>query len=329
MAVESIETPKTEEKPAFNAAEWIKARNEGKQPPPPGKPAEEPAATKGAASPAAKDDDDGGDDKHPSSRSQRREANRLREQLGYERGRAEALQQLLERGYTPTAAAQKVEAEASGDAEKEPTRAQFQTDAEYYRAIGRFEARQTVKEEVHKVEERKAETQADQQFQSVIDEANAKFEEDVKSFPDWEEVKEKMFEVEFDTAKQGTLFTLIAASDIRAKLFYHWGKNPDSFQELLKLSPAGQIKAVHRLEGRLESMYNGSDTAAQAGRKPVEDRKPPEKPAQGRPSAVDRDIHKPRPSTEVAAKGGSATPEEPKIGSAAWMAARNARQFGR
>ena len=97
------------------------------------------------------------------------------------------------------------------------------------------------------------------------------------------------------------------------------------------------------MEGRIEKLYTkdepekdpakeGSDKktpAAQAAGATPKDRTHPAEGTvvthsePGRTTA-ERDARKPRPSSEVTARGGSAPPDEPEIGSAAWMEKRNA-----
>ncbi len=166
---------------------------------------------------------------------------------------------------------------------------------------------------------------------------DAKFLADAKTIPDWDTVAAAAGEDEdapqIDFVKDATLAGLIASSDERARILYHFATNPEALQSLIDLreTPREIIKRFHRLEGKVEKLYTSTQQepaaqAAETGKPAKEDRTHP---AEGTPpgrTAVDRDVHKPRPSSEVAARGGSAPPAEPEIGSAAWMAQRNASE---
>ncbi len=172
----------------------------------------------------------------------------------------------------------------------------------------------------------------------MIGAASAKFNEDVKSFPDWDEVKaagearakeaaendEKLPEILPNT----TLWWMVATSKQQAALAYHWVKNPDAFEEIVEMKDQNeQITAFRQLEGEVKVLYSSKQTnkseAAQAVEETPKDRRHPADAQAGRNSASELDAGKPRPSTEVAARGGSAAVSEPRIGSAAWMDQQN------
>lgn len=317
-----IEAPKP-----FNAAEFMAKRNGA---PVPAKP--EPAAqAKAEESPkpgqpaADKDEDESHGDRLP--RSARREMNRLREEAAEARGRLAMLQELQAQGFTRAEAKAAVEAKP---ANVEPTRDQFASDAEFIQASAKFEAHKALKEA-------NAKQTADAEMQELLKTANAntaKYEADAANFEDWEDAQEAMAAISLDGANTEMLVGLFAESDQRAGVSYYWAKHPDEFREFLKMSPKAQIRTFHRLEERVEQLYSKKAAAdagaAQAPPKPsAKDRTTPEKPAQGAQTAADRDVRKPRPSTEVAARGGTAPPEEPPIGSPAWMARRNQAQYAK
>ncbi len=251
------------------------------------------------------------------SRSQRREHNRLLRELGEATGRAKALEELLSKKETKPAAAET-------EVDPEPKEGEFGTYDAYSRALARWEARQETTKTLSKD---KAQTEQQQAFHEQIRSASTKAQEDRKEFADWEEVAAKAKEEgpEWKMEEHPIFTSMLVTSDMQAAVMYHFAKNPQDLETMLSLtsSPDRQIAAFHRLEGRLEKAQ-----AAQASEAPPKDRKPAEKPAQGS-TAVDRDVHKPKPSSEVAATGGSAPPEEPPIGSKAWMARRNQAQYAR
>lgn len=307
------------EAPVFDAKAYIEAANKGERPVP-GKPEEpKPAEAKAepekpaAAAPPA-------EPRLP--RSVRREINHLREQLGAERARREILE--ASRGSTPAAP---VEDDA------EPQRSAYHTDAEYLRATQKWDRAQESKaaQQTTQTAQQTEETRA--HLKAMDEKAVA----DITAlFPDWEEVSTKAAEdedaPEFKFDEHPNLVGMLSTSEFRAHVLYYWAKNPDALQAILDMTakPSDQIRAFHRLEGRLEKEYSKAQAAqASEAEKPKEDRKHLAEADRPGETAADRDVRKPRPSTEVAARGGSAPPEEPVIGSAAWMAKRNQAAHGR
>lgn len=255
------------------------------------------------------------------SRSERRAQNRLREEIGELRGKLAAYEEL---GVKPAQA-------APGAEDPEPKRDQFKTDAEHQRALGRWDARQEAKKLVGNVQEEASAAQQRQEWEDHVRAMAAKMTEDIKTLPDWDEVAKDAEELEYVPSEHPTLMGFIHSSDLKAFILYHFAKHPDEFQKMLDMSktPAAQIRAMGRLEGRIEKLYS-TEKAAQAPEKAPKDREDPADPSKdgGRNSAV-RETGKPRPSTEVAARGGSAAPEKPALGSPQWMAERNRQQYGR
>ncbi len=257
-------------------------------------------------------------------RSVRREMNRLREELGYLRAKAEAAE------AKPTAAAAPKE-------DAEPIRKDFASDAEYLRATQKWDKAQEAKA----AEKGSADTAQTEQFRAHLKAMDEKAAEDIKTLADWEEVSKAALEdedaPEFDGTEHPTLMGMLAASDVKAFALYHFAKHPDEFQKMLDLTkdPNAQIKSFHRLEGRLEKMYDSVQKPAQGSEaeKPKEDRKhlAEAEPVKAKPgeTAAGAIPAKPKPSSEVAARGGSPAPDAPVPGTAAWNAMRNQAQFGR
>ena len=160
--------------------------------------------------------------------------------------------------------------------------------------------------------------------------------------PDWADAAKAAEELEFNTSEHNGLLNAIAGSDVQAYIWYHFAKHPADFKKMFDVkepvradfeTEAQWLKAMQplaasfkRLEGKVEVLYSKPPEAAQASEpKDSKDRTVPET----RATAADRDVRKPRPSTEVAARGGSAPPAEPEIGSKAWMDLRNQVTGGR
>lgn len=266
------------------------------------------------------------------SRSQRREQNRLREEIGMLKGRLQAFEEM---GIKPK------QAEVKAADDPEPQLAQFGSEAEYNRALGRWDARQEAKTVLGKKDEAEKSTKELETYRDHLKAMDAKATEDMKLLPDWDEVSKSAQgddAVEFVPDDHPTLMGLIASSDIKAFVLYHFAKHQDELQKILDLTktPGEQIRAFARLEGRIEKLYTAKELEKQEpaqgsdkSKDESKDRKHPAEAITAGRTAADRDISKPRPSTEVAARGGSAPPNEPTVGSKEWMANRNRAQYAR
>ena len=254
---------------------------ETKQPPAETKaPVEE---TKAAESETEHEEDEDGEPKSSTSRSIRRELNKLRRENGELAGRLAMLQELQAAGMTKKEATAAVDAAAPAG---EPQREQYASDAEYIKALAKHEAAGLM---AARDAEREQQAQASQ-FMSGIDAATVKFHADVKDFPDFSEVLEAASaKDDIDPAKHETFIALIAQSDERAAMLYHLAKHADERAAILEMSPAQQIKAFHRLEGRLERAAAKEEAPA-------------------KPTAAEVDAKKAKPSGAVAAKGGTTAP---------------------
>jgi hypothetical protein len=251
-----------------------------------------------------------------------RRERRLAQQLGEERGRRLALEEMIAKGVV------KSEQAAPAADDPEPQRAQFADEATYNRALGRWDARQESKKVTTETLQN---SEAMETLKTSLREAAEKADADRKNFSDWDAVAKEAEDddrMNFDTTKHSALLYLLATSDQKAALHYYFAKNPDKFVEFKDLSgkPA-LVEKFRRLEGKVELMY-ARPKAAEASEETPEDRKAPEKPAKG-VAAAQRDLGKPKPSAEVAARGGSPVPDEPVIGSRAWMERRNQATGGR
>ena len=312
----------TEQPQVFDAKAYMDAANRGERPTP-GKPAEEKPAEKAPEKPSEPLKQAAEQEAPRLPRSVRRELNRLREELGAAKAEASLLRSLGVKPTTP----------APAEEDAEPQRSDYGTDAEYLRAAAKWDRQQEAKQQ----ETQGKTAQQTEEVRAHLKAMDEKAVADIEAyFPDWDEVSAKAAEdedaPEFVPQEHPQLFGMLSGSEFRAHVLYHWAKNPDALQSMLDLTgkPTEQIRAFHRLEGRLEREYSGKQAAqATKAETPTKDRKhlaDAERPGE---TAADRDVRKPRPSTDVAARGGSAPPEEPAIGSAAWMAKRNQAAFGR
>lgn len=184
----------------------------------------------------------------------RRELNRLRNQLGEANGRLNAYKEI---GVAPKAE-EKSLAKMDAPEDPEPHRNQFATDAEYNRALGRWDSRQETKKELGKRDQTAEQQQQSAQREEVFNEMREKCVDDAKKFTDWKEVMESAADTEWfetDLAKYPVLVALLASSDQQASIYYHLAKNPDQAKALLAMTADQQIRAIHRLEGKVEDLY--------------------------------------------------------------------------
>lgn len=277
---------------AFDPAAYIKNANERDRARREGKTVAAPAA---AAAPATETKTD------PPvrlSRSERRAQNRLREELGVERGKRELLEaqlQELQKGKTAEIKP------AAADADPEPKRTDFQSDAEYNRAMGRWDARQETKKELAKRDTTAANEQQLAALREEIAAADRKAEDDKKLIADWDDTakaaQDDPEQPEFTPADHPYLMRMIATSDVKAFVLHHLAKNPKEMQKLLDLSGdlEKQAAAFRRMEGRVEKLH--TKPAAKTAETKTETKTE---------TAAERDAKKAKPSEATAATGGSA-----------------------
>lgn len=316
----------------------IANRNQSEQAAKEGKPVEapkpaEPASPKAPetkpAEPKAAAADEEEENRPSLPRHARREMNRLREENGRLQGRLEMLEQLV-RGAQP-------KGDEKPPADLKPQRNQFQSDADFHEALGAWAGRQEAGKTVAKDREQQQAEERQEQQREHFARMREKALDDQKHFPDWETAREGAEDLEWTVEEHPVLTGLILSSDVQAAILYHFAKHQDELQKLLDLKDDNDtlITRFRRLEGRVEKLYEPSEpekggkdgkTAAEAAKETSKARTP-EKAEQARDSSTAaRDAQLPRPSSETAARGGTAAPEEPTPGSAAWMAKRNAQR---
>ncbi len=314
------------EQPKFNAIEHIQQANEAEAARRNGKPVVPPIKQAEPAREAKSPESEEEKDKRI-SRSDRRRLKYV-EEAAEERGRRLALEQVVATLGTKSEAPP-----PTGTDDPEPQRSQYGSDAEHQRALGRWDARQEAKKEVSKVKEESTAKEQREQWETHLREMDAKCLEDIKTIPGWAEHAKQASEnedLDWDTSEHPTLFGLISSSDMKAFVLDYFSQHSDEFQKMLKMTSdtGSQIRAFARLEGRIEKMYSSDEPnkpAAQAVEETLKDRTHPAEAKAGRNSA-ERDASKPRPSTEVAARGGSAPPSDLRIGSPEWHQRENERE---
>jgi len=322
-----VTTPAPAAEPKFDVKAFIAGRNSG-APAKIEEPQPAPAAESVKPGAAAGPDDleqiiDQVPD-HRLSRSVRRELNRLREELGAARGQLDLARQL---GLLKSPAEEPVKAAAE---DIRPARKDFATDPEFERAMGRWEARQEAKKVVDTARAEQDQVATMEALRAQAREALAKAEKDRAELQDWDQVQEKAEGMTIGPNLQA----MIMLSDQQAFVLHYLATHEVDYQHLIeKEGDFDALKgAFGRLEGKVEVIYSSetSKPAAQAASESPKDRSHPEKAAQARATAqATEQATKPKPSAEVAARGGIPAPEEPKPGTAAWAARRNQAQFAR
>jgi hypothetical protein len=320
----------------FNAAEYIARKNAEEAAKLNGKPVEtKPAEAKPVNPPKPQEEVEPEappvEQPRP-SRSQRR----LLKQLGEAEGRAKTLQEMIDKGLVKPAAPTKPVIEPSAD--PEPLRKDFKSDADYYRAIGKWEARQETKKVVTDTSKQQEEAR---QRNELVTQMDAKAQEDKALFEDWDAIAEEAIEdgPEFVPAEHPLLWELMMRSDVKAGVLYHFSKYPDALERMLNLkdNPNSLIASFHRLEGKLEDDLDARRKKASSKDKKAEDKKDDTKPPEKKVlSAAERDARKPKPSEAAAARGGSAPSQatspvlaDGKTANPVWLAERNAREAQR
>jgi len=302
---------------AFDVKEYMRKGNEREHPVTGEKKPAETATTETAASTTTTTDDDAGEPAHLS-----RSARRTLRRLGEAEGRAAAYKEILEKGVKVPDTAAPASTAKTGEAvseDPEPKREGFKDDAEYNRALGKWEARQEAKKVVT------ADTQNKEQIEALrkqLADADKKAGDDKKLFDDWDAVMKEAEQdgPEIDWSANPQLTYMFGVSDQQAGIAYYWAKHPDEFEKLValtKTNPQEQIRLFHRLEGKVEELYEKSAVGETK----------PEK------TAAQRDAAKARPSDSASARGGSAPDsnvkpylEDGKTVNPAWLEKANQRE---
>ena len=314
MADVQTETPK------FDPIAYQKQANEQEQAHRNGKPIVPPIAEKPKEPEKPKEAHQSENEEDRLPRRDRRTMNKLREEVGELRGRLQAYEEL---GITK---AKSEAAPPSGEDAPKPQRAQYSTDAEYIEALGTW----TTERAIDKRAQTEAELEEERHLSALYAKMEEKAIEDSKLFPDWDDAREEALEKGFQITGKETL-KAINTSEVKAHLLYYLVKNPKELKALND-TPEGsfKIRTIGKLEAILEKMYSTEESKKEVVQaSESEDSKErtthPAEAQAGRNSAV-RDSGKPRPSTEVAARGGSAPPGDIRIGSPEWHARENERE---
>lgn len=138
-----------------------------------------------------------------------------------------------------------------------PKEADFENAEEYYKALGKWEAKQELtKAQKEEIARREQEQRAEviKQRQEVFEKRQADFK---KTVPDYDEAVEIVQDA-ITAANQNTVEfkafsdALISSDDMPA-LLYHLGKNPDDLESMFKMNPVQIIRHLAKLEIKLQS----------------------------------------------------------------------------
>lgn len=305
-----VETPKA----PTDISAHMKAFNEREEAQRSGKPIEKtptPVVTPAADKPVEEN----------APRALRRENNSLREKAAAAEARAQLMQEMFDKGLVKPTEAAKADKAAT---DPEPLRKDFANDADYYRACGKWDARQEAAKAVSTIKEERGQEEQLNTLKSELAEASKFHASDIKDVigqEDWDKAIAKAAEdvenglaPEYKPADHQMFHLMLMRSEMGARLMHYLAQNPEDFQKLLDMTktPDRQIAAFHRLEGRMETLYAKKD--------PVEKETP-----------VDRDAGKAKPSESASVKVGSATDggvprflEDGKTMNPAYLAKRSA-----
>ena len=154
----------------------------------------------------------------------------------------------IERG-SKKAPDQSKNAELSDD--KEPDIDDFETYAEYQKALVRWEIKQDKKEEAKKA--------AKEQLEDASKKAQKRFRDQYLAFSekvdDLEEVLEQVSDVELNPAMQAA----IADTDVAPEILYHLAKNREELERINGLSPIKMVREIGKLELKLEGEAKKDD----------------------------------------------------------------------
>ena len=235
----------------------------------------------------------------------------------------------------------------------EPQRADFSSEAEFVRALGPWVAHHEAKQFIDAENKRQTELRTQEGYQRHVKAMDAKEDEDMLVFDDWNEVKKAALEAKTPLHLTPALTECLAASDKRAAVKHFLCTHPEAskrFESLFELnskgeqtpqSRANQIQEFLRIEGRCEAyidkyLEKKARAEEKAKEKPASEVKKEEPPPKPKPTAEERDAKKAAPSAAISPRGGSIADDTPKmlLGDGTtinpkWLADQNAQRHQR
>ncbi len=204
---------------------------------------------------------------------------------------------------------------------KEPKREQFAAgtagDQEFADARAEWKGEQGAAKVIQAKEQETAQAAEIQRIAKSFEE-QMKIAGDVAKggYADWSELVASSPAAKIDIyAEMPEIYMAFMGSEYAKDVMHEWLAQPDTLKKLIalyKTDPGAALRSFNRFEGKV-----GKDVEA-------------EKPEEKEPvKAVAEEKPKPRPTRSVQAPSGDAPASEPEVGSAAWMAKRNADRVRR
>lgn len=141
----------------------------------------------------------------------------------------------LKRASNPAPSA---EPSTAGDPDKEPQQDDFGNYEDYLKAVGRYEARQAIKEEREALERK----QAEEAFVKRLEPTKAKH-------ADFDEVIQSAGDIVIPDAAVAA----IQHSDDPGEIMYHLAMHPEEAEKLAGMNPIQQVRAIARIEAQISS----------------------------------------------------------------------------
>jgi hypothetical protein len=194
----------------------------------------------------ADDADDKGDESEKDKPKRKSGTQRLKDKLAQEQLRREALEQRL-------AALEKGAGEPKGDKPKaapestgEPNPDDFETNAEYVKAVVKWDREQADKA----AKEQEAKSKLEAEHERVIKDHTARVKAFAEKTKDFQEVLESVDHVATSAAFEKE----IVESEMGPELLYELAKNPEELARLQKLSATAVAREIGKLEFKLSSL---------------------------------------------------------------------------
>ena len=148
----------------------------------------------------------------------------------------------------------------------EPRIDNFDDFDQYVAAKAEWIASKKINETLNERERRSAEERAAAAHYQAVDGWNQRLEKATAELPDFKEVIESS-----DVPMSDFMRDAIVESDLGPKVAYWLANNPDEAKKIASMSPLATVKAIGRIEERLESQAKApkKPTAAPAPLKPV------------------------------------------------------------
>lgn len=137
--------------------------------------------------------------------------------------------------------------ELNGGSDKEPSPDDFEDYDAYLVELEKFEKPDTKEEK--KEEPKKVETEINQELDGALEDIEDSFNDMRKVHKDFDEVVISNDKVNISSS----MVVALAETDIPGEIAYHLGSNPEEADAIFKLSQNAQIRAIAKLEVKLQA----------------------------------------------------------------------------